>query len=271
MALKACRECGTAISSRARVCPHCGLKRPHDLAIQHGLNRAAGVCFKAGLALTLLAILVVAAVILVADAADPVKQSKSGICHCPGGQYYDGVSNFTAYDSLEECLAADGREPKRGQGKCPTRVSAAPAIAAGELVGHPRVVDGDTIDIGDERVRLQGIDTPESRQKCRDGDGETYRCGDVATDALRALIGDGQVRCAVEDTRGRYGRLIGVCFNEAGTDVNGWLVRHGHGLAYRKYSERYVAEEEAARAEGLGMHAGAFIPPWDWRRGERLP
>ena len=59
MALKPCGECKTAISSRAKVCPHCGLKRPHDLAIQHGLNRAAGALFKLGLGLTLLAILAV--------------------------------------------------------------------------------------------------------------------------------------------------------------------------------------------------------------------
>ena len=57
MALKPCRECQTQISSRAKVCPHCGLKRPHDLAIQHSLNRAAGAFFKIGLALILLGVL----------------------------------------------------------------------------------------------------------------------------------------------------------------------------------------------------------------------
>ena len=59
MAMKPCRECKTEISSRAKVCPHCGLKRPHDLAIQHGLNSLASFCFKVGLALTVLAIIVV--------------------------------------------------------------------------------------------------------------------------------------------------------------------------------------------------------------------
>lgn len=141
----------------------------------------------------------------------------------------------------------------------------------GELTGQPRVVDGDTIDIGEERIRLQGVDTPERHQKCRDGDGATYRCGDAATEALRSFIGGGFVRCEIEPKRDRYGRAIGICFTADGADLNGWLVRQGLGLAYRKYSERYVAEEEAARAERLGMHAGAYIPPWDWRRGERLP
>ena len=55
-----------------------------------------------------------------------------------------------------------------------------------------------------------------------------------------------------------------------GTDLNGWLVREGYGLAYREYSTKYVAEEEAARAEGLGMHRGEFVSPWDWRKGKRV-
>ena len=59
MALKPCGECGTAISSRAKVCPHCGLKRPHALALEHGLNRVAGAFFKVGLALVLLAVVAV--------------------------------------------------------------------------------------------------------------------------------------------------------------------------------------------------------------------
>ena len=59
MALKPCRDCKADISTRAKVCPHCGLKRPHDLAIQHSLNSIASVCFKVGLTLTLLGVVVV--------------------------------------------------------------------------------------------------------------------------------------------------------------------------------------------------------------------
>ncbi len=55
-----------------------------------------------------------------ADAADPIKQSRSGICHCPGGDSYEAVTRFEAFDTIEACLEADGRHPKRGQGTCPT-------------------------------------------------------------------------------------------------------------------------------------------------------
>lgn len=135
--------------------------------------------------------------------------------------------------------------------------------------GKPRVIDGDTIDIGDERIRLQGVDTPERGQRCLDAAGGEYRCGRAATEALKAQIGAEPVRCEIEG-RGRYGRAIGTCFMPDGTDLNGWLVREGYGLAYREYSTKYVAEEEAARAEGLGMHRGEFVSPWDWRKGKRV-
>ena len=97
----------------------------------------------------------------------------------------------------------------------------APALAADfVLQGQPRVIDGDTIDIGDERIRLEGIDTPERGQRCRDAAGREYHCGKAATEALRALIGSGTVRCEIEG-RGKYGRAIGICFTADGTDING--------------------------------------------------
>ena len=134
------------------------------------------------------------------------------------------------------------------------------------LVGIPHVVDGDTLDIAGERVRLKGIDTPESAQRCRDAEGAEYSCGLRAKASLEARIGNGPVRCEIEQERDRYGRLIGICFAPDGADLNGWLVRNGWALAYRKYSIKYVQEEETAKAQGLGLHAGAFVSPWEWRK-----
>ena len=51
-------------------------------------------------------------------AAQAVKKSKSGICHCPGGSYYERTRNFTPFDTIKACLDSGGREPKRGQGDC---------------------------------------------------------------------------------------------------------------------------------------------------------
>lgn len=210
--------------------------------------------------------------------ANEIKKSRSGICHCPGGAYYDRTTRFTPYNTIDECLASGGRHPMHGQGECAETTSttsapsSVPTAESTLTTVRPgvRVVDGDTIDLNSTRIRFQGIDTPETGQACRDMAGDVYACGLVATAALRLKIGELGVRCELEPELDRYGRALGICYSMDGTDLNGWLVRNGYGLAYRKYSTKYVTEEEAARAEDVGMHAGDFVPPWDWRRGERL-
>ena len=136
--------------------------------------------------------------------------------------------------------------------------------------GKTRVIDGDTLEIKGQRVRLQGIDAPEKRQSCRDASGKSYSCGVAATEALRHRVGGSNVSCALEAERDRHGRALGVC-SLGGADLNAWLVSEGHALAYRRYSLKYVDQEEAARAARRGIWAGEFVAPWDWRRGERLP
>ena len=140
------------------------------------------------------------------------------------------------------------------------------ALAA-ELSGHARVIDGDTIEVGGTRIRLDGVDAPESGQSCLAG-GARWACGERATRALAEHIGGGPVNC---DDRGRdrYGRVVAVC-RHSGRDVNAWLVSEGWALAYRRYSLEYVDEEAAAKSARRGIWRGEFVPPWDWRRGERL-
>ncbi len=143
------------------------------------------------------------------------------------------------------------------------------AAAQNSITGQARVIDGDTIEIHGLRIRLEGVDTPERYQRCRDRHGLVYRCGDTATRAMRRAIGSSPVRCDLKPGRGRYGRLIGFCYSWDGRELNRWLLRQGYGLAYRKYSRRYVADERSARAARRGMHAGRYVAPWDWRRGRR--
>ncbi len=63
------------------------------------------------------------------------------------------------------------------------------SVAMADVTGKPHVVDGDTIWIGETKIRLHGIDAPEAKQECLRGDGVSYHCGEAATDTLRALIG----------------------------------------------------------------------------------
>jgi endonuclease YncB( thermonuclease family) len=147
---------------------------------------------------------------------------------------------------------------------------AVPAVAAQHpiLCGPVSAVsDGDTIKVGKVRVRLHGIDAPETAQECALADGKPYRCGVDATNALRELVGGQAVFCAVLDVD-RYGRLIGRCLlnSTSGPDLSRLMVQQGWAVAYRKYSTDYVNTEARAQAARLGIWRGSFQLPEDFRK-----
>lgn len=144
----------------------------------------------------------------------------------------------------------------------------APSLSANAISGTASVVDADTLDIHGERVRLNGVDAPESGQKCKDKGGKLYRCGTDAANALDKWINRNPVSCEITG-KDRYGRLLGEC-SVRGASVQEWLVANGHALAYRAYSTAHVAAEMKAQADGRGVWAGEFVMPWDWRQGLRL-
>ena len=131
------------------------------------------------------------------------------------------------------------------------------------LSGSARVIDGDTLAVAGQRIRLDGIDAPETRQTCTRS-GRRWACGRASTQAMRRLVGRSPVRCEVSG-RDRYGRAIAACY-AGGRDLQQQLVRLGLALAYRRYSTRYVPDEDAARAERRGLWSGSFVEPWRWRK-----
>jgi len=144
-------------------------------------------------------------------------------------------------------------------------LTALPALA--DVAGSAKAIDGDTLEIADQRIRLHGIDAPESQQSC-ERNGLTWPCGAVASATLREFVRRGEVHC-VERDRDRYGRIVAVC--RAGVvELNAAMVAAGLALAYRRYSTDYVAQEAAAQAARQGMWAGRFVAPWNWRQGQRL-
>ena len=98
---------------------------------------------------------------------------------------------------------------------------AAPALA--DITGPARIIDGDTLDVAGERIRLHGIDAPENAQTCIAG-GVTWPCGKSATAALVAFIGGAPVSCRAQGTD-RYGRTIATCYVQ-GEDIEAWFVRN---------------------------------------------
>jgi endonuclease YncB( thermonuclease family) len=140
--------------------------------------------------------------------------------------------------------------------------------SAGAIAGYASVIDGETLDLSGIRIRLHGIDAPESTQTCTTA-AKVYRCGDRATQAMVDLVRGQTVRC---DPMGmdRYGRTIAGCkIENTGQDIEAWMVRQGHAVAYTRYSYEYVPDELVARVARRGLWAGTFEWPWDYRREMR--
>ena len=139
------------------------------------------------------------------------------------------------------------------------------APAAGQMSGRAVPIDGDTIELAGERVRLHGIDAPESAQTCLDASEVAYPCGERATRALRALIDGQSVSCRQTDTD-RYGRVVAVC-HRGEVDLNAAMVREGWAVAFVEYATDYVAEEAQAKRERRGIWGGKFVVPAAYRKG----
>lgn len=131
-----------------------------------------------------------------------------------------------------------------------------------DVSGKAHVIDGDTLDVAGQRVRLYGIDAFEKHQQCQIS-GITWPCGESAVFAMTAAINGQDVSC-VGNSHDRYRRLIAVCLVH-GVDLGKIMVHDGWALAYREYSMDYVSDEEEARAGGYGAWSGQFVEPWVWR------
>ena len=131
-----------------------------------------------------------------------------------------------------------------------------------------RVIDGDTVELAGERIRLEGIDAPERGQVCNNALGHTYDCGAAAVRVLVDLTNGQTVSCdpVGED---RHERTLAVCSLPSGLDINAELVRRGVAVAFRRYSGRYVAEENQALAARAGLWAGEFEHPGCYRAQRR--
>jgi endonuclease YncB( thermonuclease family) len=142
------------------------------------------------------------------------------------------------------------------------------ASLPGGVSGLAHVVDGDTIRLNGEKIRLNGIDAPESDQTCFDDHTESYACGTQSGAYLKSLVGKNTLRCDGSE-RDKYGRLLATCYI-GDRDINGEMVRSGWAVAFRRYSERYLSEENAAKAAKAGLWQGNFRMPWVWRQDQRV-
>jgi len=129
-----------------------------------------------------------------------------------------------------------------------------------------KVVDGDTIHIGKLKYRFSGIDAPEMKQLCNK-DGKEVLCGVLAKNALIDKINNSPVTCKIEEVD-RYKRLVAECFVRE-ESLSKFLVKNGYAVAYRRYSMKFVDDENYAKENKLGLWSMAFEYPWDYRAKAR--
>jgi endonuclease YncB( thermonuclease family) len=135
---------------------------------------------------------------------------------------------------------------------------------SGDLAGQASIIDGDTLEIHGTRIRLWGVDAPESSQLCRGEDSLQYRCGAKAANDLDAFIAGRPVSC-LPISLDRYGRIVATC-SVGGADLGDWLVRNGLALDWPQYSKRkYESAQRDAEQAGRGMWAGSYVEPWLYR------
>ena len=125
------------------------------------------------------------------------------------------------------------------------------------------ITDGDSIKIGKNRIRLQGIDAPELKQKCVK-ENQEYSCGLDSKNFLKYLVNDSHVECKYNELD-RYNRILGMCFVN-GVNINELMVENGWALAYRKYDKIFSDNESNARKGSRGIWSGDFEKPWNWRK-----
>ncbi|QPM89204.1 thermonuclease family protein [Pseudooceanicola algae] len=140
-------------------------------------------------------------------------------------------------------------------------LASVPQIARAEfsVTGAARVVDGDTLDIAGTKIRLFGIDAPESAQSCNG-----LPCGQQSTAFMQRITSGRQITCTGAEYDA-YDRLLAHCF--AGkVDLGGTMIANGHAMAFVRYSRDYLPLEDEARAAGRGLWArGTPQTPWDFR------
>lgn len=127
-----------------------------------------------------------------------------------------------------------------------------------QISGAARVIDGDSLFVGRDEVRMKGIDAPEGRQTCQ-RDGRDWACGDAAREELRRLIGNDAVQCRVFE-RDKHGRMLAAC-SAGGRDLNAGMVSSGMAVAYGGY----LREQGDAKAKKRGLWNAQFQQPRDWR------
>lgn len=131
------------------------------------------------------------------------------------------------------------------------------------IEGTARVIDGDSLLVDDQLVRLFGIDAPEQKQTCYIGN-LVQACGEKSTTYLADMVHGKTIRCRVEK-RDAFERVIANCIWN-GRNINEVMVLAGQAIAWPRHSEIYLPTQNQAKAEKTGIWQTDFISPGEWRK-----
>jgi len=127
-----------------------------------------------------------------------------------------------------------------------------------------KIIDGDTIHINGEKIRFSGIDTPELKQTCINNNKKIIFCGLEAKNLLAKIIDNRDVNC-ISEGKDQYKRTLAECF-VGDLSISSYLVREGYAFAYRKYSKKFILDEEFAKKNKKGLWSMKFEYPWEYRK-----
>ena len=149
------------------------------------------------------------------------------------------------------------------------------ALNGTEISGSPQIIDGDSVHISTKKIRLEGIDAPEIKQQCKKPFlkisifigyqfSKSYSCGVTSKMKLINKINNSKIKC-ISSSKDRYKRYLAVCYKDK-INLNKWMVRNGYAIAYRRYSKKYISDEDFAKQNKLGLWQGKFTNPEKWRK-----
>lgn len=154
-------------------------------------------------------------------------------------------------------IAERWQGPKQGQKTAEMPVN-------GQVMGHPKLVDGDSFFLDGDEVRMVGIDAPEGRQNCT-REGKAWACGEAAKRELARLIGGRPVSCDATE-RDQHQRLLSRC-KAGGIELNRQMVANGFAVSFGRFYQR---EEQDARQQRRGIWSSEFDRPQDWRHANGI-
>ncbi len=143
----------------------------------------------------------------------------------------------------------------------PTLVALPLWAAQPDIAGVPRIIDGDTLEVAGQRIRLGGIDAPEMREQCQDAFGQQWPCGSWAKEAAKAMLAGHKLRC-VDLGQRSYDRVVGRCYLD-GRDIAVDLIEAGVARVCLRFAREQGQEQTYLHAEqrAVKARAGVFSGP----------